>query len=396
MGAVTALTYSPLQRSRGMRDMLPGEMRAFRRVEDAFRAASARWGYEEIRTPTIELYSLYTNAGALTPAMLSRVYSFLDWDGWSGERVVLRPDSTIPVARAAAEAGLALPARLSYVQNVFRFSEHEDREDWQCGLEFLGAPAGTGDLEVIAAGCETLEDLGLVPAVRVGHVGVHKAVAGQLGANGHGHSDAGLAGLRASVTDARLAGFVDVALREARGIELLGNLEALAAACLPAALPALADVRGLTEALVASGRDVIIDLGMPRDFEYYTGVVFEFEAGGARWGTGGRYAPGGEGTPATACGLAIEAGALARHLTPGTRRPLTVSVVPATSAHLAEAMRVARGLHPFGIAAALAAEEGDGPITVHVGNGVLRAVTPDGETPIEALDDLVELCIRYK
>ena len=53
--------------------------------------------------------------------MLSSVYSFLDWDGWSGERVVLRPDSTIPVARAAREAGVELPARLYYVQNVFRF-----------------------------------------------------------------------------------------------------------------------------------------------------------------------------------------------------------------------------------------------------------------------------------
>jgi histidyl-tRNA synthetase len=385
-----------MQRSRGMRDMLPGEMRAFRRVEDAFRAASARWGYEEIRTPTIELYSLYTNAGALTPAMLSRVYSFLDWDGWSGERVVLRPDSTIPVARAVAEGGLTLPARVSYVQNVFRFSEHEDREDWQCGLEFLGAPAGTGDLEVIAAGCEALEELGLQPSVRVGHVGIQKAVAGELGANGHGHSDAGLAGLRAAVDDARLGGFVDVALREAHGTELLGNLEALAAAGLPAALPALAEVRSLVEALTASGRDVVIDLGMPRDFEYYTGIVFEFETDGARWGTGGRYTPGGENTPATACGLAIEAGALARHLTPGTRRPLTVSVVPASPAHLAEAMKVARGLHPFGIAAALAAAADGEPITVHVGDGPLRAVTPDGETPIDALDDLVGLCIRYK
>ena len=33
-----------------------------------------------------------------------RVYSFLDWDGWSGERVVLRPDSTIPTARLYVES----------------------------------------------------------------------------------------------------------------------------------------------------------------------------------------------------------------------------------------------------------------------------------------------------
>ena len=86
---MTNLASSTSTRSRGMRDLLPADMRAFRRVEDAFRAAASRWGYEEIRTPTIETYSLFTAAGALTAQMLSRVYSFLDWDGWSGERVVL-------------------------------------------------------------------------------------------------------------------------------------------------------------------------------------------------------------------------------------------------------------------------------------------------------------------
>jgi len=78
--------------ARGMSDMLPRDMRAFRRVEDAFRTAASRWGYGEVRTPTLESYSLFTEAGALTTDMLSRIYTFLDWDGWSGERVVLRPD----------------------------------------------------------------------------------------------------------------------------------------------------------------------------------------------------------------------------------------------------------------------------------------------------------------
>src|SRR3712207_9176448 len=43
--------------------------------------------------------TLFRSAGTLSPHLLDRVYSFLDWDGWSGERVVLRPDATIPVTR---------------------------------------------------------------------------------------------------------------------------------------------------------------------------------------------------------------------------------------------------------------------------------------------------------
>ena len=81
----------------GMRDWLPDDMARFRKIEQAFQHVCLGWGYEEVRTPTIEHLYLFTSAGTLSPQMLGRVYSFLDWDGWTGERVVLRPDSTIPV-----------------------------------------------------------------------------------------------------------------------------------------------------------------------------------------------------------------------------------------------------------------------------------------------------------
>ena len=64
-----------------------------------FLQTAAARGYEEIRTPTIEPLHLFTATSALSPQALDRVYSFLDWDGWSGERVVLRPDATVSVAR---------------------------------------------------------------------------------------------------------------------------------------------------------------------------------------------------------------------------------------------------------------------------------------------------------
>ena len=87
------------QLARGMRDLPPEEMARVRQVEDAFAATCRSWGYREIRTPVIEHLHLFTSAGTLSPQTLDRVYSFLDWDGWSGERVVLRPDSTIPALR---------------------------------------------------------------------------------------------------------------------------------------------------------------------------------------------------------------------------------------------------------------------------------------------------------
>ena len=126
-----------IQRCKGMRDLAPDEMAVFRRVEGACLDNFGAWGYREVRTPTIEHLHLFTSAGTLTPGQLGKVYSFLDWDGWSGERVVLRPDGTIPVARFYADELAGYTARLSYSSNIFMFQEDGDkpRERWQCGVD---------------------------------------------------------------------------------------------------------------------------------------------------------------------------------------------------------------------------------------------------------------------
>ena len=69
------------QKCKGARDLLPKDMQAFRFIEDAFSKSCLRWGYREVRTPTLEYLHLFTAAGTLTPSMLGKVYSFLDWDG---------------------------------------------------------------------------------------------------------------------------------------------------------------------------------------------------------------------------------------------------------------------------------------------------------------------------
>src|SRR3989304_6046039 len=77
-------TMAESMRCRGMRDTLPEEMQRFRRVEQAFREVCHGWRYREVRTPVIEHLHLFTAAGTLSPQLLGRVYSFLDWDGWGG------------------------------------------------------------------------------------------------------------------------------------------------------------------------------------------------------------------------------------------------------------------------------------------------------------------------
>ena len=75
-------------RSPGMRDRDSVYMAHFREIERTFLEVSETAGFKEIRTPTLEPLHLYTTAETLTPKTLEEAYSFVDWDGWSGERVV--------------------------------------------------------------------------------------------------------------------------------------------------------------------------------------------------------------------------------------------------------------------------------------------------------------------
>ncbi len=393
---------APVPRARGMRDLVPDQMRAFRRVEDAFREAAQNWGYEEIRTPTVESYSLFTAAGALSPEMLAGAYTFLDWDGWSGERVMLRYDSTIPVVRAALDGGIELPARLLYVQSVFRGAEGEE---WQCGLEYLGAPAVVGDLEVAAVSANTLDSLALPVEMRLSHAGVARAAIEAAGLTDVLARRAlldevagnGLAAVRGAFAEQPQAlAFVDTALAGSGELALVDNLIALARTGLAAAVAPLAELREVAAALSEGGRTIAIDLTLPLDFEYYSGVTWELGGGGGTsWGRGGRYEPVGPNTPPSACGLALDLDGLAAQLRRTSPRRAVVPIIAVREADLAPALDLARSLHRQGIPAALG-ETHASPIRLSVGPNGITAAGPDVSREGATLDEVVQLVLQHK
>ena len=384
-----------------MRDLLPDEMRAFRRVADAFREAAQNWGYEEIRTPTIESYSLFTAAGALSPEMLAGAYTFLDWDGWSGERVMLRYDSTIPVVRAALAAEIELPARLSYLQSVFRGAEGEE---WQCGIEYLGAPAVVGDLEVAAVAANTLDALGLPVELRLSHAGVARAAIEAAGLTDvlarralfDEVAGSGLAAVRGAFAEQPQAlAFIDTALAGAGDLALVDNLSALARTGMAAAVAPLAELREVAAALSDGGRAVSIDFTLPLDFEYYSGVTWELRGGDAPWGRGGRYEPVGPGTPESACGLALDLNRFVAKFRGTAGRRAVVPILAEREEDLSSALDLARSLHRHGIAAALG-ETHASPIRLSVGANGVTATGPDVAKQRATLDEVVQLVLQHK
>ena len=289
------------QRSRGMRDLLPDEMERLRAIEDAFASTCRAWGYRETRTPVIEPLHLFTSAGTLSPRTLDRVYSFLDWDGWSGERVVLRPDSTIPVARLYAESlDGGRVAKLFYSQNVFRFTDDgSSREEWQCGVELIGDTGLGGDVELVLLALESLSPLAL-PAVtvRLSHAGLVRAV---LAAAGLGADEQSAAYDRLLDGDMTVVDEVESRLPELNaplrmlfeiegaGSGYIANLRGALVASIPGLAPALDQLAFVVAALEARGITPGIKAVLARSFEYYSGLVMRIECNGERVATGGRY-----------------------------------------------------------------------------------------------------------
>jgi len=253
--------------------------------------------------------------------MLSKVYSFLDWDGWSGERVVLRPDGTIPVARLYIDnlSGQEL-AKLFYVTNIFAFegTGKENRERWQCGAEFFGGARFAPDVEVILLAREVIRRLGLSNiTLQLSHAGLVAALLKDLKL--HPGEEAKmtnriLEGNWQALTKVKSANpEIERLIAELLGLKgksssFLHNIRASfpgASQSFKSSLEGFVNIATLLDNL---GCSYEIDIAAIHGFEYYTGICFQLLTDGKKIGGGGRYdrlVPLMNGEDVPACGFAL-------------------------------------------------------------------------------------------
>ena len=311
------------EKCRGFKDLTPDDMRAFRLVEDTFRDCCIGWGYDEIRTPTIEYLYLFTSAGTLTPNMLGKVYSFLDWDGWSGERVVLKPDGTIPTARYYIDNSKSGLARLFYVTNLFMFEEtgKKSREKWQCGAELIGVNSALSDIELVSLSLDVLRQLGLSDIkIKLSHAGLIKALLDSLELSSDEKNS-----IFSRILEGDSAALDIVKMDKPETVEALNllvglkgktsgflkNIKALSGKKLDSISQPLDNFIDIVEKLETLGIDYRIDIASGKGFEYYTGLIFHLLIGENVIGGGGRYDAlipqmGGQSTPAAGFALYMD------------------------------------------------------------------------------------------
>lgn len=315
----------------GARDLLPAAAKRRRRVTDALLGKFERWGYREVTPPLIEYFEVLGRG--LGNDERERCVRFIE--AGTGELLALRSDVTPQIARMVAQrvGGSVEPGdnlRLSYAATLVRLpsGRHDRAELHQVGVEYVGDPRATADAELIGLADEALLELGSsTHRFDLSHTGlVREAIASlnlperseQALREALARKDA--SGIAAALEHVGLAAAVIqslVALTELHGPPSL--LDDAHQRLAPLGVGAAIDhLRAVVEAIEREhpGADerLLIDLGEPRGFDYYTGLRVRVWAPGASEpiARGGRYDSllGRYGAALPATGLVFELDAL--------------------------------------------------------------------------------------
>ena len=140
----------------GTRDFLFEESAIKRVVETNTRAIFKSMGYSRIITPGLEFYDVFSLNSSYFPQ--EELCKLTDN---KGRLMVVRPDSTMPIARVAATRlrDAKLPLRLYYTQPVYNFApslKGRSTEVNQTGIELIGSASQMADVEVISAALSVL------------------------------------------------------------------------------------------------------------------------------------------------------------------------------------------------------------------------------------------------
>jgi ATP phosphoribosyltransferase regulatory subunit len=346
-----------------------------RATQEAVLAEMRRWGYRYVITPTLE--HVDSLSLGLEPEQVRRLFKLIDSDG---SVLALVGERTVPVARMAAGKlrSAPLPLRLCYAGPVLtndpaRFTQR--RETHQVGAELIGASGTVADAEVIAMAVRCLDAAGLRNyQVDVGHSEFFQGLLDGMEMPPEAKTSVKRAlGRRDFVA---LEALLQTTPLEGAEHELLLRFPALrggpeileAAGSLvrnrrsDRALKELSRVHELLS-IHGLGEAVSLDLGSIRDFDYYTGVIFEGYGPevGRPVAQGGRYDGllAGFGRPAPATGFMIHldlVGELLGRAGGGPELTRLDAAVAWTEPGLGTALRLGAGLRMFGLRAVVDTE----------------------------------------
>jgi len=286
----------------GLRDIFPFESSERNVIKRIISSQFQRWGYGEVKTPVME-YTENISIG-VGKDWKDKLINFIDADG---SLVSLRADMTIPIARLA---GMRIkkdqiPARFCYFSDVFRQSGTQigDKRVYsQAGLEFIGSRDQIkADAEVLIVLVRIMNDLGLSEfKLGLGHIGFIEGLSDWIGLDEMQKERlkkkivlkdfVGIENELNAIDKKKTGLFMDLLQPE-------NNIEKISDAVKKIDTKSVSDVfkylKELTEVLEEQdcSRYILFDFSIIRDFDYYTGLLFEVYSPKITEiiGSGGRY-----------------------------------------------------------------------------------------------------------
>ena len=296
------MKYYDLITPEGTKDLLFGECVARRRIETTLMETFRSRGYKEVITPGLEFYDVFNLNSPYFPK--ENMYKLTDA---KGRLLVMRPDSTMPIARIVATRlrDAALPLKLCYCQTVYRTEpalKGRSDETAQAGIELIGSDLRIADLEVISTAIDSLKALGMEFSLELGHIGIFKSLVSQLEATPkekerirrliENKNFPALNDMLDTFGSSAVTGALKKLPSLFGGEEVFEKAEAL----IPdeTALAFLDELHGIyTAACELCGKDgkITVDLGLVNKTDYYTGLIIKgyLQGHGEEVLSGGRY-----------------------------------------------------------------------------------------------------------
>lgn len=287
----------------GVRDIYNGECERKIQLISRMNREIRKYGYHPIQTPTFEFFDIFGKEVGTIPS--KDLYKFFDREG---NTLVLRPDMTPPIARAAAKyftEDSGRPIRLCYEGNVFINNDSYQgrlKETTQLGCEYIGENSVAADSEMISLVVEALKKSGLSNfQISVSHAGL---IRGLMNACHFTEEEEDyLSRLIANKNFFGVDEFLDQKSLPDRERELFSLLKKMYECpaqwkdILPIAegceevMQALNHLEDLHELLKVYGVEsyVSYEPGMLSNYRYYTGIIF----GGYTFGSGEPIVKGG-------------------------------------------------------------------------------------------------------
>lgn len=286
----------------GTKDMLFGECKVRRNIENTLLNIFKSRGYSEMITPGLEFYDVFNLNSRYFPQ--ENLYKLTDS---KGRLLVMRPDSTMPIARVVATRlkDAMLPLKLCYNQTVYRTEpalKGRSDEIVQTGIELIGSQLKIAELEVISTAAAALKSFGKKFSLELGHIGIFKELVGKLDTSFHNKEK-----IRKLIETKNFPALNDMldslgnspvinALKKLPG--LFGGEEVFEKAHqlmpdenIKKILDELREIYNDACEICESDGEITVDLGLVNKTDYYTGIIIKgyLQGHGEEVISGGRY-----------------------------------------------------------------------------------------------------------